>query len=463
MAELRADNFKISWLERAAFVAVALRLAVLSLRSFLPLGLPELWRQHDTLGIAMRYWMRWTVEAPSSLPAWVPALLESGEGHGANVTEFPLLTLLSAPWFYFGPALGRKLACLAVVWLGFGLCFLNARLWRGKRLGGEPLGAAMILLPIFSIAIGWSGKFTPDFLSLSLAVTALGLAWEGDVNVWRLVGAGICGGLAVLMKPTTAGAFLLVLAAPGLRVQWKKHALWLGLAAGMALVYYTAGVALIRGYQTLPDFFPVRAQDPLRALARFFADPAFVLKFLLTRVLAPYVPLALLLAWTPLTRVQRILAGILGLQILFVAALAGDYVWSHDYYLMSVAPAACLFFWSWMQGKAPRWAKVAAMALWMGHLVEFSGMDLGQWLGKPQPVLEIEAAELKSRHPEIPWGQGLPFRSHYNGFPHLGLYFGERQNAVKADWGFYTPEEALPGDCKVLDRTGHLVLARCAP
>ena len=80
------------------FVLVFVKILSAGLHSFSPFVHPHIKRQSDTLGLSLRYWLRWSVEEDQFNPL-VPALLSSGDSRGISPTEFPLLNLITAPAF----------------------------------------------------------------------------------------------------------------------------------------------------------------------------------------------------------------------------------------------------------------------------------------------------------------------------------------------------------------------------
>ncbi|RZA05988.1 MAG: hypothetical protein EOP11_11465, partial [Proteobacteria bacterium] len=157
--------------------AISVRTLVLAVGAFLPLTLPETWRQTDTLGVALRYWLRFTVE-PTSAPRWLPAVLNGGDTNGVMPMEFPLLNLLTAPAFAAGPYYGKALAILLHLGLCLGLTLANAWIWRGIKVGRARASTAMLLLPLLSFSANYYGRFMPDYLSMLLVLSAVGLSWH---------------------------------------------------------------------------------------------------------------------------------------------------------------------------------------------------------------------------------------------------------------------------------------------
>ena len=59
------------------------------------------------------YWLRWTQESDLQYPL-LPAVLTAGDKYGITPTEFPILTLLTAPLFGLGVEWGRVVAQLFI-------------------------------------------------------------------------------------------------------------------------------------------------------------------------------------------------------------------------------------------------------------------------------------------------------------------------------------------------------------
>jgi hypothetical protein len=461
--DLRQNLEGTRGLRRWVTVIVGLRFGVYLVRAFLPLGLPEIWRQTDTLGVALRYWSRWTLE-PGAHHLWLPAVLNSGDTEGIMGMEFPILNLMTAPFFALGVENGRIAAHVFLILVLLALVFLNARVWRGKRIGGVDAETAMLLLPLISLGADWSGKFMPDFLSLLLICLSLGLSWDEDRP---LLSFGL-GALGLLMKPTAVAGFALCLLKRR-GTKFYRNFLWILPAIAVGFFYYTVGIRWIQQYQELPNLFAVEKRQIAHALWEYFSEVGAVLKFLAVYLFFPFGGFAVvgILAWESwLEKKNQFTAFwiLLILQLLVVAGLGGGHARMHPYYFLAITiPCAFLFTHAWAISPRPwcRYFLVLGLCL---RLVELSHMDLRSLYRKPplrEWMLSCECQALKKRHPDFPWKQGRVFRSTPENFPQLGLCFGERQGSNRAAFGFFYRNQEVPSACHIVDKTVSLVLAKC--
>lgn len=93
--------------------------------------------------------------------------------------------------------------------------------------------------------------------------------------------------------------------------------------------------------------------------------------------------------------------------------------------------------------------------------VRYGEFSNGQCAGKQNVPPFAQRQVLRARHPEIPWQQGIVFRSHAPGSPFLGVCFGEREHGKKGKWGFFRKEATIPSDCHEIDGTEKIRLVAC--
>ncbi len=122
-SQLSADE-RAWFLARVVTWCLVARCLVLAVGAGFDFPPPHEWRQTDTMGVAMRYFSRWFLEADRSWP-WLPAALSTGHDLGIGPQEFPLLNLLGEPLFALGPLWGKVAACLGAGLLALGLELAN--------------------------------------------------------------------------------------------------------------------------------------------------------------------------------------------------------------------------------------------------------------------------------------------------------------------------------------------------
>lgn len=452
-----------SKLPQFLFILLGIRVVVLMIRSFLPLGGAEVFRQTVTLGMSMRYYSRWFLESGATHKL-LPAVLDSGETQGILPSEFPFLNFLGAPGFVFGPWIGRAIAIILLTLLVFLLTLWNASIWREKKVAGIPAYSAMLLLPIFSIALGWSGKFMPDFLSALLVTIAVGLSWD-QPRRWASFAWATAG---LLMKPTAVIVFCLLLLHEQKYKKWKEAAIWLIPATILSALYFTAGAHWIEKYQEVEALVGIKRTFTTAGLVGFFKYNESVRNFYYMRAFFPggIFLIPFIAAFTPpLKGFPRFsfLWAISLLQILIIAVMDGVGVYAnHDYYLVGMAPVFCLLYIEAWERTQNAWIKMILIVGICVPFIEMCAMDLRVlYKGNSKPWLDSQTASLRARHPEIPWRSGFVFRSGGEVYPQLGLYFGERVGSKTSKFAFLWKDTYPTSGCKLIDQSEDLVLAQC--
>lgn len=447
---------------------VLFRVGVLAVCAFLPPSLPGVWRQTDTLGVALRYWLRWTVEQGVLVPLF-PAVLNSGDQSGIMPMEFPVLNLVSAPLFALGPFWGRVLSMLVVLLIVHGLIFLNFKVW--KKSAMDSFG--FFLMAIATFSSGWTGKFIPDFISVLLVLLGVGWSWTKTSPIKSCLSCG----LGILMKPTSIVVMALYLAHPKAWARTKenviwKNLIWGGVAVVICLAYYTWGVKWIGQYQDGRGFYAIEFRPFFSSLLGFFSDVKNWTNMWMYR---PFFSLGVL-AILPLSFIAVVqrrrgyhqflaLWAVLIVQYIFIAGLIGPAGFGHDYYFLGLAPTSALIMWWVLSQKWPKWVPIAIFIGILSPTVELSLMDL-RALYKPswrsQLLLSNECNLIKSKHPEASWGSGSVFRSSAEEYPSLGMCFGERQGSNTAPYGFFWKSDPLPSSCKVIETTEMISFVHCS-
>lgn len=441
------------------------RFAILAIAAFLPFGLPHMHRQSDTLGVSMRYWSRWTVEAASHHPL-LPATLVSGDQEGILPTEFPLLNLVTAPCFALGTWTGRYAARLLLLAAVLALTLYNARAWRGRFVDGVDAGRAMLAVPLVSFAMPVVGRFMPDYLAMILVCLAVGLSWDGK----RPSAALALAALGLLVKPTAVTALGLCLFRP--RAAWRAS-WWIPGALAMAGLYYTVGTHAIEALKSVDPAlgYAVAPRPPLASLVAFFSSPRELIDLLMKESFFPFgLPIVALFyflrAWRGTSPPGARLWLLLVAQLAAGACLGGVGTFKHSYYFIGMAPTAALLLvgaWDVAPGAA---ARAVLGLLFVAKLLDVSWNDVNVFTPPSSKEanwrLERDCRDLAGKHPELPWRQGYVFRTELESYPLLALCFGERTSSRTAEWGFLLPTEALPGDCTVYDRRERVAIVRCA-
>ena len=439
-------------------------------RSFLVYDLPHRWRQIDTLSVSIRYWLRWTIEAHPLAPL-LPAVLRSEDGYGIMPMEFPLLNLLTAPFFSAGPQAGFVLANSFVFVTNVVLTLCCAYLWKRKKLYDKiRMDYVCLSLMLFTLSSRYLFKFMPDYASLLLVFWGLSGAWTRG---WKL-GACILMTLGLLMKPTSVIALAFVFWHPDFKGFIKKNAAWVFLSLVVAASYYTLGLHYIDQFRDTAQIFLVRARNPLTNLGEAFSYPEELLKLLFQKLLfAPGVFLFFGLSGFVLPMHKRFLAKglvILALQILGIFVLDGSHAYNHDYYFIGCAPNLaflCFGCFYALQDFPERWKRYALVLTFL--LTSLSFFDQIYFETRAlfpktaERYLQIaDCQALKAQHPEIPWNSGYVFRSaNSDRVPQAGVCFFEREGSTTSRYGIQSQYDPIPEDCKKLDQKGNALIVIC--
>ncbi|MFN7684432.1 MAG: hypothetical protein ACK5QT_03355 [Oligoflexia bacterium] len=412
---------------------------------------------------------------------FIPAVLQSGDGLGFQAMEFPALNLVFAPVWSLGPWGGQWVARMGVTAVVGFLTWSIVRIWSRVEQVGPERAAGFWLIPVFSFATGWWGKFFPDLAAAQLAFLGMGLVLASagvgsSLKRKRVFGACLFG-LGCLMKPNEA---VVLLALPWWVGQFGlRFSTWVWFVPGVILtaLYYLKVIPWIASLQDGSGLFFISPRHPVQALMEFFAQPEAVVKMSLNRLFFAFGTPAVLFAaiWI---RPSRWFRGflVLWLQVLCVAALAGAHVFVHDYYFMGLVPVACILFWDLLLklGHATSLlARAGFLILLFGASfpsIEQSWVEIAPWVLRAQRhetrlrelVVQQECRRLRAERSDFPWGQGLAFRSAASPYPQLGLCMGEREQSSQAEFGFFRKGEPIPADCRSMEPLGQeIILVRC--
>ncbi len=449
---------------------VALRCCIMVLRVALPFDLPHLWRQIDTLGVCIRYWLRWQSEA-LTWQSLLPAVLNSGTSSGITPMEFPLLGLSLAPFFSFGPFWGVKLASLALYLSNTVLTFHAAYLWRRRLVQGVPMELVCLGYIILSVSASYFLKFMPDYLSFILCFLALSGALLKGWTVRALLLASI----GLLLKPTTVVVFAFAMVVPDFWQRICKHLLWMLLATGIALLYYTKGLGFIRTYQDGVELFKVTLASPPLNFLEFVSQPREISKLLGEKLL--FIPgiFAIVVALPFLSRTRRknllITLGLIILQVGTIALLDGGHSFIHEYYFIGCAPLLGLMVFQLYFGFREHQYPVVRKCAWLLVLLGLVGLgknlefDLRTLFPRfHQRYLDpMDCDKVKLLTPQLPWGKNFVFRSHGFPYPEAGICFFEREGDAGSRYGIFSAQHPLPADCSlIIAQVGNALVAACS-
>ncbi len=444
-----------AWLGRLLFAAVAL---------FLPLGHPHIWRQIDTLGVSLRYWLRWTTETAAAWPL-VPAILHSGDAPGFMAMEWPLLNLLAAPFFQFGPAVGTALARCFVLGLNLILVMWNIQLWRSVRPLGICASKSWRWMPLIGFGLIYFPKFIPDSPAMLLVLAATALIWKKQ----RLGLAAVLLSTGLLMKPTSVIVLGLLL----LSRTWASTLLfaWFPLLGSLTLtvLYYVFGTKWIQQLAGGESFYRIEPQNPWQALLSFFSSGTKLWDLFL-QGLGFYgaLPVLLIFSFLPFVRSLQRLWLVLGLQVFAIAVLDGEHSFVHQYYFLGTLPVLCLLLQAVLED-LPEWGVYKLARFGLYTLIFGSSMTYLAYEWRPFYITAPadrflafgDCQQLKAKLPDWPWHQNHVFRVTPRAYPLVGLCFAERVGSEQSQYGLFVDSDPLPAECEIVQSAGHLRGALC--
>lgn len=442
-----------------------LKAVVAVLVAFSTFNLPHTWREIDTIAVSFRYFQRWSLGL-DSLPL-VPAILSSGTGVGYMPMEFPLFNLIMAPFFMFGPGVGKILASLAIFSIHGLMVYMIHKRFRGIQICGIEAHKAFLLLPILGLPSVFGLKLIPDTFATMMVVLGLGLCWQRP----RFLGL-IFMSLGVLIKPPAIAAMMLGFLRKDFLTYFKKHALILVLPILPAAFYYTVGISWLKDLQEGKNHFFVEVRPPLESLWSVLSRPKDVFKLFFDQI---WSPAALFLL--PMLGARQIkLWLILVLQFIIVSILDGEHAFVHNYYFMGMAPTACLIFYSGIKNAcsiatketlAPKYKVILGylfILIFIGRNLELAAFQPRSLMNEIPVNRAIPFAvcrHLKASLPELPWDQNYGFRSQTHPYPYLGICFGERVAVQDGQYGLFTNMESMPKSCKPLKNHKGVIVAQC--
>lgn len=455
------------------------------INSFLPFDLPHIIRQTDTMAVAMRYWSRWVYE-PYTENLLYPAVLNSGQSYGFMPTEFPILTMVTAPFFLFGPYLGKIFACLFMCFLVLYLTYINLKIWKNIKILEISAFNMILLFPIFSFSasIGW--RFIPDFISVQLCLIAIGLTW----NKTSYIKPFILTLVGLLLKPVTVILFPLYLLNKNI-FKSIYNLIWLLPAVLLSFLYYTKGIAYLEKFREIPTNFGVHKDIGIASLLDLLTRYKEFFEFINYHPLFPYgfVFVSVIYLFYILRR-QKFhhftLWLVIVLQIIILGILDGSHSIVHFYYWFGIAPSFCLLaLGTWdLLSKDSNYFKIFLKAVFVGlFLVRFFEVcyfdvrllfNVNKRLNADVPF--IDCFLLKFRNPEFPWNKGYVFYSDNTEAPYIGACFAERTNYPseniektifdnnlkdKYRYGIMTMNTKIRENCDVIDRSGKVIIIKC--
>ncbi len=409
-----------AWVLRFLFLCLGFKVLSGLVKACLPHELPHRWRENDTYGVAVRYFLRWSVETAEDGTRILPAVLNSGAAVGITPMELPLYNLLAAPFIAAGEVWGFVLAHIVMFAICSLLLLAASRLWRGVCIENVQMQLVCLLLALFTLSSTYIYKFMPDFFSLILVFIGISGAWTKD---WKYRAFFVVA-LGLMIKPTSIVVLGLLVLHPKPFEFAKSWLKWALPAVVFAVLYFTVGMDFVRKFEDVIVPFAVEMRPPAASLIDFFSEPVRLMKFLSTElVFVPGVFLFVLVL--PVLRpahrkVSLKLLMIFVLQMLGLSALAGAHSFEHNYYFIGTAPTLAMLllnsYKGLMAGRLPDVLKIAVLVLCLFSafvtLVEGVRSQSRSILPgyKPALAFQYDCQTLKKRNPDWPWYQSYAFR-----------------------------------------------------
>lgn len=238
---------------KVLFFLLLIRFISACIYCFMPINAPQNWRQTDTIGVSLSYWIRWSTDTNSNVPWYMPSVLNSGDTTGVMPMEFPLLNIINAPFFYFGPYWGRVLSGLFVCFIILSLILINLKIWKNIKIQNIPVFESILLFSFFSYSAPFLYRFMPDPISVLLCLTSVGITWKKKIFILPFILSTI----GLLMKPTSIIIFALYLSHEN-RFKKSINFIWMFPSIIIAYLYYIYGVKYISLFQEMNGLFYIQ-------------------------------------------------------------------------------------------------------------------------------------------------------------------------------------------------------------
>jgi hypothetical protein len=390
-------------------------------------------RQLDTMGVSLRYWLRWTAEPELFYPL-LPAVLNAGDYYGLAVMEFPILNLLTAPFFAFGIESGRILARLFLLALTLALVFFHHKAWREQKVMGLNVEWASWLMIIFSVTTLYVERFMPDLIAFLLASLAVGISWQKPRWALSLVLAAI----GLLIKPPVVTVFVILFLKS--RKELISNTLQWALPAIMiCLSYYLLALPMLREMTDYPGSFAVGLRHPWVALMGFFSNPTTAIKVMTKYIFTAHTVWPLL-AWVFFKAIKQnhkrplLILGLIFLQYFVAATLVGNAGYDHNYYFIGSAFLAALILKEALQENS-KYLSFVLIALIMIYTLERGYYNL-------RPISKGHILqECKVLRDYIPADE-VKINTFQQIYSHLGVCMGRIQNSKSSRFAVYMKSES---------------------
>lgn len=475
------------------FLLLLIRFISACIYCFMPINAPHNWRQTDTIGVTLSYWIRWNTS--STTPWYIPSVLNSGDTNGVMPMEFPILNIINAPFFYFGPYWGKVLSGLFVSFVVLCLIFVNLKIWKNTIIQGVPVFESILLFSIFSYSAQFLYRFMPDSISIILCLISVGITWNNKKYILPFILSTI----GLLMKPTSIIIFVLYLAHKN-KLLKLINLIWMLPSIIISYLYYIYGVKYISTYQEMTGLFYVQKRPFFKSIKEFFSQYINVINNLNNYSLFNYGFLfSIIVIFYYFFKEKKIYFYWLWItatvQFIIIAGLDGAHAFVHYYYMAGISPTMSLIaigIWNLLKSKI---LKAIAFLIFIKMFIsicmlDIFGINLANSIknlftvknnkinnnyipknvpnspGEPAAIRADDSpfkicAKLKERNPDFPWNKGYIFQSTNTYYPSLGLCFGEREASKSSNFGFFYKSLPIPKTCIITDSEETIAIGKC--
>lgn len=405
---------------------------------------PHVIRQIDTLGVSLRYYMRF-LEGESLSTFLLPAVLSAGDSFGISPMEFPFLNFLLFPFFSVNTNFVRFIHLLIL----FGLTLLNFKIWKGVEKEGVKIDSLFLFLPIYSISQVYIDKFMPDYLAFVLICLAMGMRL-GDKK-YHCFFAFLFASLGLLIKPPVVVAFGPLLFLMDFRQLGKEILKWIMPAFVISILYYTLGIDYLERVTDVPPYFATQFRNPMMSLRDAFSEPKLLTSFLLKDLFTAFT-LVPILCWSIYRQfflkkegIPLFLWAVLLLQVICIFALDGKHLYHHTYYAIGCSLLCLFIFFLFLKRCKQRCLKILVVLA-----VFINQMETIVHRAKPLRKNHL-ARQCDQIRDTIDFSKIKKIRTTRSSYPTLGLCLGVIQNSESARYGvFFKTDKNIPQN-KVLE------------
>lgn len=444
----------IKWLK----ILIVIKFIFLVVGALAPFNHPHIWRQTDTLSVSYRYYLRWFVEKDTS-NYLLPAILYSGDAKGIMPMEFPLLNILTAPFFIFGVEFGRIFAQWSLIVFCFVATYHATKIFKDYTYNEIPIALSIMFFPLISLSGNYIGRFMPDYLSFILGFLSIGyfLKEKRVISFFLL-------SLSLLIKPPSVIVLLTLLIFERDLRKLSREIKWILPALLICFLYYVKGMDYLKGLSDSPLLYKTALPNPFAAFMSFILSPKEILSLLAGKTIGFFLlPFVVIVGfWHFMSKKESpfsFIWVILLCQMIIIAIIDGSHSFVHYYYFIGMTPLLSLFFLEVILKIEKKWLLIVSLIILSIYNVE-------RGIYRIQPIFKeniyTDCRKLKAETKEVSWGQGVVFRASSENYPEIGMCFGERTGGKHSPYGIFKKDSQIPDDCFPIGIGTYFTVAKCS-